>query len=335
MKIKKLLVKLCLAAAVASLCLSACGDKGTTADEPFIYDFFAADTYINLKVFGAADPAVLCAEVETNTAELEKLISRHLPDSVLTKINASPAGEYELPDELAAVIGASLDAAVATGGAYDPTIAPLSDLWSIGEGNERVPMQEEIEDAKSRTGHANFELRGKVLVKLADYAEFDLGGSGKGYMLGKAIELLGQSGAYGVASFGGNIGVFGKKPSGEPWRIGIKNPRDESGTIGYVEIDSGYVAVSGDYERYVILDGKRYCHIIDPDTGRPVDNGTMCVAVWTDDALKGDILSTALFVMGEKDGLRYCEENGIAALFVTEQGIACSRAMQGIFKEMS
>ena len=99
-------------------------------------------------------------------------------------------------------------------------------------------------------------------------------------------------------------------------------------------MESGYVAVSGDYERYFIAeDGTRYCHIIDPATGWPVQNGLMSVAVWTDSSVLGDILSTALFVMGEQEGLDYCEENGIAALFVTERGISCSSVMEPIFRK--
>jgi thiamine biosynthesis lipoprotein len=320
-----------LAAAVL-LCLTCC-KAGVVTDEPYIHDFFAADTFISLKVYGGADPASLCEKVEAKTAELEQVLSCHLQSSELSKINSSPSGEYELSDELAEVISTSLDMADLTRGAYDPTVAPLSELWNIGGGNEKVPPQSEIDEARSKTDYKNFELRGNILVKHADYAEFDLGGSGKGYMLGKAVEILSRGGGYGVASFGGNIGVFGKKPSGEPWKIGIKNPRDEAGAVGYVEIEFGFVAVSGDYERYFISDGSRYCHIIDPATGRPPQNGVMSVAVWTENAIKGDILSTALFVMGEQEGLRFCEENEIAALFVTERGISCSPAMERIFKK--
>ena len=118
-------------AAALSLWLAGCGRPATASgDEPYVYDFFAADTYINLKVYGAADPESLCRQVEEKTAELENVISRHLADSEVAEINAGPAGEYELSDDLAAVVSASLEAAGATGGAYDPTIAPLSSLWT-------------------------------------------------------------------------------------------------------------------------------------------------------------------------------------------------------------
>lgn len=323
----KRLGKPALAALVIAAALSSC----TPVDEGYDYDFFALDTYISMKIYGADDPELLCKQVEDKTAELENILSRHAAGSELAKINASPAGDYIISDELAAVISASLAAAESSGGAYDPTIAPLAELWNIGGGNESVPAQADIDAARAKTGYRNVKLDGNTLTKLTDYAEFDLGGSGKGYILGKAVDILKQSGGCGIVSFGGNIGVYGKKPSGDPWKIGIKNPRDSDDVSGYVTIESGFVSVSGDYERYFIADGKRYCHIIDPATGWPVDNGVMSVAVWSENALEGDTTSTALFVMGERRGLKYCEQNGIAALFVTADGISCSAAMDRLF----
>ncbi len=314
-------------AVVVVLAVSSCAP----ADQGYDYGFFALDTYISMKIYGADNPEQLCKQVEDKTAELENLLSRHAAGSELAKINASPAGDYTISDELAAVVSASLAAAESSGGAYDPTITPLAELWNIGGGNESVPAQADIDAARAKTGYGNVKLNDNTLTKLADYAELDLGGSGKGYILEKAVDILKQSGGWGIVSFGGNIGVYGKKPSGDPWKIGIKNPRELDNVSGYVTIESGFVSVSGDYERYFIADGKRYCHIIDPATGWPVDNGMMSVAVWSENALEGDITSTALFVMGVQRGLQYCEQNGIAALFVTADGISCSAAMDRLF----
>ena len=129
----------------------------------------------------------------------------------------------------------------------------------------------------------------------------------------------------------GNVGVYGDKPDGGAWKIAVRNPRDTAAVIGTISVGEGYVAVSGDYERYFIENGKRYCHIIDPATGWPVDNGVWSTAVYSENALYGDLLSTALFVLGLEAGLEYCEENGVAALFVTAGGVSCSTAMAGIF----
>lgn len=320
---------LVLAAIVLAAVLAASSCAST--DDAYEYDFFALDTYISMVIYGADDPASLCRQVEEKTAGLENVLSRHIAGSELAKINASPAGDYIVSDELAEVISASLAAAESSGGAYDPTITPLAELWGIGNGNESVPAQADIDKAREKTGYGNVKLDGNTLSKLTDYAELDLGGSGKGYILGKAVEILKQNSGRGVVSFGGNIGVYGAKPNGEPWKIGIKNPRDLDDIIGYVSIMSGFVSVSGDYERYFMADGRRYCHIIDPATGWPADNGVMSVAVWSESALYGDIISTTLFVLGENRGLDYCERNGIAALFVTADGISCSAAMDRLF----
>jgi Membrane-associated lipoprotein involved in thiamine biosynthesis len=328
------LKKICAAAVAAAslIFISSCSSQ-----QAYEYNFFAADTYITLKIYGVADPETVCADVEKQTAELEKILSCNADDSELAKINASPAGEYTVSNDLSAVISVSLAEAKSSGGVYDPTIAPLVTLWNIGHGGEHVPKQSDIEAALALVGYSNVKLEGNTLTKLTDYTALDLGGSGKGYMLGKAVQLLEKSGGSGVVSFGGNIGVYGVKPSGDTganaakWTVAVKNPRDTDAVIGTISISSGFVSVSGDYERYFIEDGKRYCHIIDPSTGWPVQNGVQSVAVWTENATEGDLASTALFVMGKDKGIEYCETNGIAAVYVTDDGIYCTSEMEKLF----
>jgi len=107
----------------------------------------------------------------------------------------------------------------------------------------------------------------------------DLGGAAKGYICEKAVDSLISCGAeYGIVSIGGNIGVFGENPNGGQWNIGIKNPSEPSELIGKVAIEGGFVAVSGDYERYFERDGVRYHHIIDPSTGYPAESGVRSAA---------------------------------------------------------
>lgn len=326
--------KSCAAAAVAVSLISV---ASCSSAEPYEYSFFAADTYITLKLYGVPDSEAACAEVEKQTAGLELILSCDDARSELAKLNASPAGGYNVSDELAEVISASLAEAQASGGAYDPTVAPLVKLWNIGHGGEHVPAQKAIDAALALVGCKNITLDKNTVTKLTDGVSLDLGGSGKGYMLGKAVELLEKRGGCGVVSFGGNIGVYGAKPKGladdgsSKWTIAVKNPRDTSAVIGTIAVDSGFVSVSGDYERFFIEDGKRYCHIMNPSTGRPADNGVQSVAVWTENAAEGDLASTALFVMGRDKGLEYCEKNGIAAVYVTDGGIYCSSAMSGLF----
>ena len=116
------------AAVVLAVMLSAaaCGGRG----EAYKYDFFAADTYITLELYGADDPTALCSGVEEQTAALERILSRTDTESELYILNASPAGDYRISDTLAEVLSASLDVAATSGGAYDPTVAPLVDLWN-------------------------------------------------------------------------------------------------------------------------------------------------------------------------------------------------------------
>jgi thiamine biosynthesis lipoprotein len=205
------------------------------------------------------------------------------------------------------------------------------DLWNIGHGGETVPAQHNIDEALAKVGYNSVNLNGSTLSILSDDISLDLGGSGKGYMLGRTVDMLGESGGYGLVSFGGNVGVYGDKPDGDVWKIAVRDPRDTAAIIGTISVRDGFVAVSGDYERYFIENGRRYCHIINPTTGWPVDNGVWSTAVYSENALYGDLLSTALFVLGREAGLEYCEENGVAALFVTAGVVCCSTAMAEIF----
>ena len=111
---------------------------------------------------------------------------------------------------------------------------------------------------------------------------------------------------------GGNIGVFGTKPNSEKFKIGICDPDDASGVVGYLSISSGFISVSGDYERYFEENGERYHHIIDPATGYPAKSDVRSVAVYANNGAAADALSTALFVMGEEKALEFYGENKIA-----------------------
>ena len=136
--------------------------------------------------------------------------------------------------------------------------------------------------------------------------KIDMGAIAKGYTLGKIVEYLKTTDVkYGIISFGGNVGVFGKKTDGSKFKVGITDAADTAKLSGYVFTDSEYISVSGDYERYFIADGVKYSHIFDPATGRPAAADISGVAVICDDAALADALSTALFVKGSEGALKF------------------------------
>lgn len=124
-----------------------------------------------------------------------------------------------------------------------------------------------------------------------------------------------------VISVGGSILVYGDKGNGHGWNIAIQDPRGATGDVlGVIYLDGeAMISTSGDYEKYFEIDGKRYHHIFDPNTGYPADNGLISVTVVCDNGMLSDVLSTACFVMGLEDGMEYAKTKGVEAIFVTDE----------------
>ena len=272
----------------------------------------------------------LCNEAVYNIYELESDLSVTMGESDVTKFNQS-ATEYAPKEDLLTLMQYALDMAKNTDGAYDPTVLPLTELWNITEGGY-LPTDSEVAMALSTVGYGAVSIEDGKLLK-SSAVRVDLGSIAKGYALGKTVNQLSENIPYGMVSFGGNVGVWGTKPDGSLWEIGIKNPLDTEKIIGKILVSSGYVSVSGDYERYFEKDGKRYHHIFDPKTGYPADNGIRSVAVYTTDATAGDALSTALFVMGYDKAIELYNsgEYDFEALFVIDGDIKMTEGMEEMF----
>lgn len=294
-------------------------------------EIYSMNTVINVNVApDVKNIEAICNEAVYYIYELEAKLSASSQDSTVSKFN-STAESYKAEGEFLNVMKYALDIANATEGAYDPTVLPLTRLWNITEGGY-LPTADEVAMAVSNVDYTALTLDDDTISK-ASAVCVDLGGIAKGYALGKITAMLAEDSPYGMISFGGNVGVWGEKPEGGPWEIGIKNPFDPEGVVGKMRIDVGYVSVSGDYERYFEVAGKRYHHIFDPETGYPADNGLRSVAVYTTDATIGDALSTALFVMGYDKAMEFYNSGiyDFEALFITEDDILMTEGMEEMF----
>jgi len=244
--------------------------------------------------------------VRKEAARLEKIFNAYDRFSALSRLNARPVNaRMEVAPELAEVLRLSRRIWRLTDGRFDPTVGPLIALWKKAGVAHTLPTPAEIRAARERTGMDKLRVEGLLVMRTADVA-VDLGGVAKGYIVDRLVDILRRRGAEaGIVNAGGDLRVFGKRRGG--FLVGIRDPRDPLGLIKKKTVHRGAVVTSGSYERFVVIEGKRYSHIIDPVTGRPVSNDLASVTVYAPDAATADALATGIFVLGFEKGRRLLE----------------------------
>ncbi len=257
------------------------------------------------------------------------------PSSELSEINRN-AGIRPVkvsPDTLD-IIEKAVYVSEKSGGAFDATIGPEISLWNFPKRIK--PTDEQIRKNLSLVNYRNIVIdRKKSTVFLRKKGMLlDLGGIAKGYAADLAVADLRRNGiTAGIVANAGDIRVFGRKPDGNPWNVGIENPRhkgDADEIIAKLKLADRAISTSGDYQRYFILDGKRYHHLLDPATGRPA-YGCRSVSVITGRGVFTDAFSTAVFVLGPEKGMKLVRELGMDAVIVKSDGtILTTPGLNGI-----
>lgn len=209
-----------------------------------------------------------------------------------------------------------------SGGKFDLSIGPLSRLWHIGFPDARKPKQSEIDRVLPLIDYKKVVVNEKkhtVFLK-GKGMKLDLGAIAKGYITDQAVAVLKAHGVHSaIVDLGGNIFVLGDSPRGGEWTVGIQNPFSPRGEIvGKIRESDKTIITSGIYERYLKVGGKTYHHLLNPDTGYPLNNDIAGVSVVTSRSVNGDALSTTLFAEGVQAGIRNAEKmKDVEAIFVT------------------
>lgn len=288
--------------------------------KPHLFTFTAMACGSELQLYGEWEASAAMAEQAiAEVRRIESKYSRYRADSVVGRINAAAGGEPVLVDDETARLLDYADAVWrSSGGRFDITSGVLRRAWDFKSG--RLPDQTAIDALLPLIGWDKVE-RAAGWVRLPHPGmELDFGGFGKEYAVDCAADLCLAAGARsGLVNLGGDIRVLGPQPEGEPWRIGIRHPRRDGAVLASLALREGGLASSGDYERYLQADGRRYCHILDPRTGWPAQ-AWQSVSVVAGRCLVAGSISTVAMLHGRDEGEAWLAALGAPVLAVRADG---------------
>ncbi|WP_226051257.1 FAD:protein FMN transferase ApbE [Dickeya chrysanthemi] len=325
--------------------LSACKQEAVVdAARPFTtFEGKTMGTFYSVKISGALPESSqqLQQEIDALLEQANNEISTYRTDSVLSRFNQYAGAQPQpISNGMADIILAAQRIGRATGGAMDITVGPLVNLWGFGPQKQPVtiPSQQQIDEARRKVGlnHLRFVSndQGEWLQKDLPGLYVDLSTLGEGYGADLLAQLMTRKGITNyLVSVGGAISSRGVNGQGQPWRVAIQKPTDKENAIQTAVDLHGYgISTSGSYRNYFEQDGKRYSHVIDPATGRPITHQLVSVTVIARTALEADGWDTGLMVLGAEKALKLAEQQGLAVYLITKTDQGFEAVMTPQFK---
>lgn len=263
-------------------------------------------------LFGAA-----FAEIE----RLDETLSNYKPESELSRINRLGGHETVTTDpEMFALLRTCIDYSRKSDGTFDITVGPLMRAWGFFRGQGRYPAPWQLDKAREKVGWEKVQLDAtrRTVHFAVDGMELDLGGIGKGYAVDRVIRQLRIAGVKAALVDAGSSTLYaiGAPPGKKGWLVRVPKPGDRAQTISTVLLRDEALSTSGSYEKFFQLNGRTYCHIMDPRTGAPVEGMLQATVIGADGATT-EALSKPMFVMGTKQGAKYLADfPGVAGLWV-------------------
>lgn len=284
---------------VTVLSLAACAPK----QELQTQQIFAMDTVMDFAVYGGDTEGFLTAAAQ-EVNRLENLLSRTRDSSDIARINAGET--VTVNPHTKELLDAALQYSRTTDGAFDMTIAPLVTAWGIHTETPHVLTQSEIDALLPLVGSQHVHMNGRE-VSLDKGCSIDLGGIAKGYASQRLSQLFRKYAIEGGwVSLGGNVYTYGTKNDDSPWAVAIRDPLDGAASAAMVNLSDTFAVTSGGYQRYFTAeDGTVYQHILDSKTGAPARSDLLSVTIIAKNGTMADAYSTALYVMGQEDAVRF------------------------------
>lgn len=285
----------------------------------FTFRAMAAENEVQVHSPDEAFARAAAARAIDEVARIEAKYSRYRGDSVVSRINANAGREAVPIDAETRNLLAYADACFRQSeGLFDPTSGVLRRAWRFDA--QRLPSDGELDAVLPLIGWERVELlQSSVRLPVAGM-ELDFGGFGKEYAVDRAAAALRDAGASSaMVNLAGDLAILAPQPDGSPWRVGIRHPRRDDTLVASLPVSSGAIATSGDYERFIEIDGERHCHVLDPRTGRSA-RGIQSVTVHAPSCLVAGSAATIAMLKGVDEGLAWLRSLGLPFFCVVEGG---------------
>jgi len=263
-------------------------------------------------------------EVIAEITRIEYLISDWKPNTQISEVNRNAGIQpVKVDKEVFELTKRAIHFSEITNGGFDISFAAMDRIWKFDGSMTEMPSAEAIKKSVEKVGYKNIILdsvQSTIFLKLKGM-KIGFGALGEGYATDKCREIMiGKGIKAGIVNGSGDMSTWGKQPNGKPWKIGITNPFHPDKLLTTVPLEKGAVTTSGSYEKFVVFNGKRYSHIINPATGYPV-TGLCSVTVFGPNAETANGLSTSLMVLGKTAGLQLLSQfPDYSCLMITDNG---------------
>jgi thiamine biosynthesis lipoprotein len=296
------------------LCIILLISAGVEAQQEYLAEGRTMGTTYHITVVSDSSQGVggLKEKIDARLDEINRVFSTHIKDSEISRFNAwSKVGEkFQVSADFMKVMRVGRRIYQLSEGAWDGTVNPLVNLWGFGPTRKeiRMPPAADIKALLPEVGFDHIEIKEpNFLVKNLASVTLDLNSIAKGFAVDEVAKLIAAAGFQNyLVEIGGEVYAAGVRRDGGKWRVGINMPRKDAAinaVYKVVSISNQAFATSGDYRNFIVINGVRYSHVINPRTGYPVSNGVVSVSILADDCTLADGLATAVMVMGAEKGI--------------------------------
>ncbi len=284
--------------------------------EEYFYNRFIVGSVCEIKFYcdNEATAQRITHEIDDELVRIDSLLNRYSETSLVSELNCSL--RVQAPKDIIYLFRLSDSLSRLTEGLFDISVAPLLKLWGFYNREYNIPDSTEIKKTRKLVDYTRIQIKNDSIV-IPEGMKVDLGGIAQGYAA-DCIKMILQKYMIesAIVNIGGEIVTIGQSPQGRPWRIGIRNPRGK-GIIETVELENRALSTSGDYEKFFIIDNRRYPHIVNPKTGFPASD-FVSVTIFAEQGAFADAIATATAIMGPQKGTKFLDSLGIRGIIYYE-----------------